>query len=363
MKILHAPLVIAGNASRLSRAERELGFDSWSIEIGSNKYGYTADERIEGSSLGLEVKRILLLIRAIRNFDVVHFNFGESFFPRKIFVANGDKLNFRLRVYNLYASVFEMKDVWLLSKLKKKIFVTFQGDDLRSPNLINPNKLTLASGAYSERKNSNNLKRAKLWSKYANGIYYLNPDLKQYIPTQSHFLPYSSVDVSTNSKRVVKRTRSKSLVLFHAPSSRDVKGTNSIISVVTQLKLDGFPISLSIVENVNNQEVLDKLSACDYVIDQLLGGWYGGFAVEAMSFGKPVVAWLDPEYFSNVPKELIQNLPIVSATEETLKEVLLNLIRESADEYESRSLASLEFVQKWHDPLSVARITTSHYED
>jgi hypothetical protein len=161
----------------------------------------------------------------------------------------------------------------------------------------------------------------------------------------------------------VKRTRSKSLVLFHAPSSRDVKGTNSIISVVTQLKLDGFPVSLNIVENVNNQEVLDKLSTCDYVIDQLLGGWYGGFAVEAMSFGKPVVAWLDPEYFSNVPKELIQNLPIVSATEETLKEVLLNLIRESADEYESRSLASLEFVQKWHNPLSVARITTSHYED
>ena len=39
----------------------------------------------------------------------------------------------------------------------------------------------------------------------------------------------------------------------------------------------------------------------DIVVDQLLAGWYGGFAVEAMALGKPVIAYLRESDLHHVP--------------------------------------------------------------
>ena len=362
LRILHAPLVIAGNSLRLAEAERDLGYDSISVEIGTNSFGYKPDERIEGGLLAIEVKRVYLLLRAILKFDIVHFNFGESFFPRKYYPSDGSGTTWKQSLFNRYAGAVEMKDVWLLSKFRKKIYVTFQGDDLRSPDLLNPSKLTLSSGTYSEKKNLNNLMRAELWCKYAHGIYYLNPDLKQYLPGKSEFLPYSSVNIKANAHKAKTRIRNRPIVLFHAPSSRDVKGTSSIISAVNLMKEKGMDVRLDVVENVSNDEVLSRLSNCDYVIDQLLAGWYGGFAVEAMSLKKPVVAWLDSRYFDNVPKDLLDDLPVINADADSLVETLSVLIDESDEDYEKRCNDSIGFVTKWHDPIVVAKQTTTRYQ-
>ena len=69
LRVLHAPHAVAGNAPQLAAAERELGLDSVCVSLGS-------------SGLGRERERWALLRRALREFDVVHFNFGSTFLPR-----------------------------------------------------------------------------------------------------------------------------------------------------------------------------------------------------------------------------------------------------------------------------------------
>ena len=49
---------------------------------------------------------------------------------------------------------------------------------------------------------------------------------------------------------------------------------------------------LDLVQKVSRQEVLARCARAHVVVDQLLLGWYGGFAVESMASGRPVLAYV-----------------------------------------------------------------------
>ena len=53
-------------------------------------------------------------------------------------------------------------------------------------------------------------------------------------------------------------------------------------------------------------------------VDQLLAGWYGGAAVEAMMMGVPVIAYMREEDLGWVPADMARELPVVSATPDSL---------------------------------------------
>jgi glycosyltransferase involved in cell wall biosynthesis len=57
----------------------------------------------------------------------------------------------------------------------------------------------------------------------------------------------------------------------------------------------------------------DLLKKCDIVVDQFDIGGYGGIAIEAMSFGKPVIAYIEKKSNSYVFQETI---PIINARSE-----------------------------------------------
>jgi glycosyltransferase involved in cell wall biosynthesis len=85
------------------------------------------------------------------------------------------------------------------------------------------------------------------------------------------------------------------------------------------------------------------------VVDQLLLGWYGGFAVEAMALAKPVVCAID-----DAANPFGAQLPVVRATPATLAD----RIRELATAPERRreiGLACRRFAETVHDPRTVAR--------
>jgi glycosyltransferase involved in cell wall biosynthesis len=86
-------------------------------------------------------------------------------------------------------------------------------------------------------------------------------------------------------------------------------------------------------------------------------GWYGAMAREAMMLGKPVICFIRPEWLNDVRREIpdfADQLPIVNATPETVKEILKTLIvdREQREEIGRRSRA---FAVKWHSAESGAR--------
>lgn len=327
-RILHVPADVGGHAFGLSRAERELGFHSDVAVLASGPFGYGADIRfdLEGrGKLRQLAVRTGLLSRALRHYDIIHFNFGQSMLP----------LRLRGRI---------LDELPLIRRAGKTILVTFQGCDVR------PQECCFCSQEHCRLETPYRLPNARHFLRYADHCFHLNPDLRQWLPG-SRFLPYASVDPFSLAadSRLDQRDE---IVVAHAPSNREVKGTRFVLEAVERLQAEGLAVKLELIEGVSRAEVLERIRGADIVVDQLLIGWYGGFAVEAMSLAKPVLCHIRET--SAVDNPFGAELPIVRASPDTLVERL----RELATQRDLRArtgLASRAFVERHHDPRTVAR--------
>jgi glycosyltransferase involved in cell wall biosynthesis len=137
-------------------------------------------------------------------------------------------------------------------------------------------------------------------------------------------------------------------VIVHAPSSRSRKGTDAVIAAC-----EGLDADLELVEGLHHDEALERYRAADIVVDQLNAGWYGVFAIEAMALGKPVVTFLHDEAVRRTEEAFRVEVPIVSATKETLRERLGPLV---ADPQTRRRVgaASRTYVERVHDIERIA---------
>lgn len=118
----------------------------------------------------------------------------------------------------------------------------------------------------------------------------------------------------------------------------------------------------TVISGLTHKEALEAYRSADVLIDQLVLGWYGGVAVEAMSMGIPVVVNMDPSTLNSVPEEMRNEAlnTLISATPSSLATVLSSMIEDRRAVVEA-SRRSLAFVRKWHDPVTVAKMTTAHY--
>jgi glycosyltransferase involved in cell wall biosynthesis len=132
-------------------------------------------------------------------------------------------------------------------------------------------------------------------------------------------------------------------VIVHAPSSRRRKGTEDVIAAC-----EGLDADLELVEGLHHEEALERYRAADIVVDQLNAGWYGIFAIEAMALGKPVVVFLHDEAVRRTEEAFDIEVPLVSATKETLRERLRPLV-ESPLERRRIGAASRDYVEHVHD--------------
>ena len=104
-------------------------------------------------------------------------------------------------------------------------------------------------------------------------------------------------------------------------------------------------------------EAFEIYRQADIVIDQLYIGTYGVFALEAMALGKPVVTYLRPDLKEAFPKDL----PIVSASEATLKEALASLLENPAELGRLGRLGR-SYVERYHDYRKIAVVLAKLYE-
>src|SRR5204863_9898075 len=103
----------------------------------------------------------------------------------------------------------------------------------------------------------------------------------------------------------------------HAPSSRAREGTEHVGAACAELGVD-----LEVVEGLDHREAFERYRRADIVVDQLNAGWYGVFAIEAMALGKPVVTFLHDEAVRRTQEAFGVQVPLVSATKDTLADVL-----------------------------------------
>ena len=122
------------------------------------------------------------------------------------------------------------------------------------------------------------------------------------------------------------------------------------------------PHELVIVENCPREEALRRYAEADVLVDQVRIGWYGGLAMEAMSMGVPVVAYLDAGNLLLIPAAMRAELPVVNASPDTLPAVLARLLDSPAERRElgERGMA---FVRHWHHPVKIARRMLELYAD
>jgi glycosyltransferase involved in cell wall biosynthesis len=327
-RILHAPADVGGHALGLSRGERKLGLESDVAVFAPGPFGYETDIDLRaGVDHVLPVRiarRAVFLRQALERYDVFHFNFGQTLLTLRQFGLAFDELP-------------------LLRRRGKKVIVTYQGCDVR------PFRACACRNPRCVAESPARQARAARLTAFADRVLYLNPDLRQWLPTGS-FVPYASVDPMEFVPEPLPE--GDEIVVAHAPTDRDVKGTRHVIEAIEALRAEGAPVSLDLIEGLPRAEVRRRILAASVVIDQLLMGWYGGFAVEAMSLGRPVLSSVREAEPGDNP--FGDELPIVRSSPATIVRDL-RVLAEDASLRKELGLAGRRFVERHHDPRCVAR--------
>ncbi len=333
-------------------------------------FGFDADITLMGrrqSPVGMELRRIALFLRILVSADVVHYNWGRTFFPDlrpRPSPAEGRTPRWLRRVYRWYGRCFAEVELRLLRLRGIRLVVTFQGNDARQVEGCRKRGAARAADAMESvgcTADEDAWKRRVIsrFDRFADSIFCLNPDLCWVLPPRTRFLPYlhwdsRDVDMRTHAERT-------ELVVAHAPSVRAQKGTDAIIEAIEQLRREGVPIRLKLIEGMAHRDCVRSMTEADIFVDQLLYGWYGGAAVEAMSLGIPTIAYIDERDLRWIPPAMAADLPIINATPETIRDRLLELHRMGSDARRERGRASHSFVSKWHDPDALVRIVAKAY--
>jgi glycosyltransferase involved in cell wall biosynthesis len=366
-------MLVGGNPQQLARSERTLGLASLSVAFEQNYINYDCDEVLWRNGDGIvtrECRRWGLLRRALAHFDVVHFNCGLSILPHRIDARPGPTSRSRgiaRLAYWAYGRLFYLKDLPLLRRAGKAVFVTYQGDDARQSDYCRSHfdihfADEVPAGYYSRSSDARKREEIALFSRYADGIFALNPDLLHVLPAGARFMPYASVDLDEWRPRNYQTgSRARPLVI-HAPSHQGVKGTRFIIEAVDRLRAVGVEFDFLLVEGVSRAQARRIYEQADLLVDQLLSGWYGGVAVEMMALGKPVVCYLRESDLGYLDPAMRRDLPLVRATPDTVYLTLHELLVDRRDQLAHLGERSRRFVETWHDPRKIAAQLKRQYE-
>ncbi len=354
IRVLHAPVNVGNQPWVLSRHERAWGIQSDLVVKHPTWLEYPADRclgRRNDSSWPARWRRLRFALTAPWRYDVLHLYFGQSFFSR----GNGRCPNWRW-----------FKDLALAQRLGCKVFMTLQGCDVRlSDRSAARNEITMCHAGCCQsaadcRANEDHARRVLIERilPRMERVFVLNPELVHDVP-RAEFLPYACVDVAA--LEVAPPKTSGPITILHAPSDPSKKGTCFVRAAVERLQAE-FPIRFLQVSGLPHAQAMKLYPQADLVIDQVLGGWYGGFAVELMAMGKPVACYIRDEDLPAVPANMAAQLPLLRVRPDTLEEDLRRVISLCA-EWPAWGQRSRQFVLRWHNPRRIAQAMIAVYRD
>lgn len=355
LRILHLPDVVGGHPAALSRGERELGYASETYSLVRSPYGYAADifaKHQNGNRLVSWLERCINFLQLRGRYNVFHFNYGSSLLNS----ANGRLLLADLPYYP--ANV-------------KKV-MTFQGSDARdsyesviddsieserriaSPYLAQ--ELIRCDLAQRRAIRKATIEKA---AKNCSVLLALNPDLLQHLPAgTARFFPYAIAPLDRVEPDVGFSKRP--LHFVHVSTNRILKGTGLIEAVLMEAR-ETLGITYSIVVKQPRDMALQEMKKADVFIDQMVLGWYGAAAVEAMYMGKPVIGYISDRQLSLAPSSLAAELPIINASHKQLYSAIAALVN-NRDSLEERGHAARDFAVNMHHPQVAARAALLHYQ-
>ena len=136
-----------------------------------------------------------------------------------------------------------------------------------------------------------------------------------------------------------------------------IKCTHIYLPLIERLRAEGHRLELISPTDVPNRDVRFLQMQADIFLEMLTFGWFGANAREAMMLGKPVICFIRPEWLDSLRAEIpdyADELPVVSATPDTLEQVLRDLVSDKRKRLEI-GRRSREFAIKWHSKETSAR--------
>lgn len=312
--------------------------------------------------------------------ELLFFLIGVAWY-RVFFFSNMKGLRFGDKVPRLLGWFGEGPDVRLLRRLGRRIMYAHNGcqDGVSQTSFSRwgPHN-TCAICAWQNRPEVCSDARNLAWGKFrnrltdyqvtngGNRIDYNDHPLVHEVP-QFYCIDKNNLRpdllIPTNYRVPIGRCTVK---LYHAVGNFDsrasaqrqtVKSTHIYLSLVERLQAEGHDVELMFFKDVPNRDIRYYQVQSDIVLDMLTFGFFGSTAREAMMLGKPVVCFLRPEWLETMRKEIpeyVEELPIVTATPETVYEVVLDLVANPAKRAEIGK-RSRQFALKWHASDGAAR--------
>jgi hypothetical protein len=341
MRILHGPQNISGMAYSLAVAQRQFGVDAEAVTQWSPVYNYASDRWLDATGEAPhpvdpdEFRKAEYL-----SYDVYHFYFGLGY-------GSPDLSEFRK-----------------LKAKNKKIYMYYCGCDLRdSKQVLQTYEFSVCQDCWPQACSPNRADSMKACRQYADGVFVSTVDLLDewpeaiWLPQPVNFAYLQQVVEDEPVKALPKRfTKRRALRIAHAPSDPMKKGTRYLERAVAALTAEGLNIELVIVSGEAHENALRKCAGADIVVDQLMAGVYGSFAVEMMAIGKPVIAFMRDSWLGRFPEPP----PIISATPDSIAEVIRDVYRGKHD-LAAHSSEGRAFVLKFHDSVEVARKALEAY--
>lgn len=373
MRVVHVPNSVGGNPQGLSKQLRHLGVDSEVWALTGNPFGYQADRILWAADDGLlrrEWKRLKAIWTVARSFDVIHFNFGTTLsepLPLRRDIDIGFLRKLKTLVNALYRRVLFHIELGLYRLYGRVMFIHYQGDDARQGDVsLARFRYSIAQqvgeGYYCRSSDAFKRTMIKAMAQVCAKVYSVNPDLLHVLRPDASFIPYCHIQLDEWLPQFVDPTESLPLRIGHAPSHRGVKGTDLILSALSNLRTEGNVFELDLIEGVSQEEARKRYARVDVVVDQLYAGWYGGVAVEAMALGKPVLVYLREDDLKYVPEQMQRDLPFIQVTPDTIEDGLRRVLRMSRADLRDLAVRSRAYVERWHNPAAIAAHIFQDYQ-
>lgn len=365
----------------LSRELRKLGWRAdvlnWDQNRSSDLYYHGQDLRLEGYEGRRTLWRHLAFyFLALSTYDVFHF-------------SNAHGIRFSDRLHDYFAERFGPGgEIRLLKLLGKKIVYSNNGclDGVAQSSFASWGETPVCSDCpWRERPDVCSDERNLAWGQFRNSVadfqttlggnridfnddprvhevpefYCLDSEVwRPELPIPDRFrldLPEETVKIY----HAVGNFDSRSEV----GSQRNLKSTHIYVPLVEELKREGRAVELIFFKDVPNRDLRYYQAQADIVVDMLTVGFFGATAREAMMLGKPVVCYLRPEWLDQMRAQIpeyVDELPVVSASPDTVRDVLTDLM-EHPEKRRELGRRGREFALKWHSSQAAARRFDSIY--
>jgi len=307
LRSLHCPVNIGGIPATNVQALRRKGLDARLLMFRAPKLRSDVPDIVLNVPNGLwrrQVVQARAFAKLVPDTDVFHFYFGHTLVPRRLQFP-------------------------LLRVTRRKSVLHYLGSDIRGKP---PAELA--------------------WGKRADAEIVGSWDAHRWVPG-AHVVP-PAIDLARY--EIAPPPANERVRVAHAPSNRAKKGTDAVIAACEELDVE-----LDLIEGVKHDEAKRRYALADVIVDQLVVGWYGLFAIESMATARPVVTYLHEDAVDQPERAYGAQVPIVNATKQTLVEKLRPLVG-SAQLRAELGERGREYVARVHDMNAVGDRLVEIYE-